>query len=514
MDWLALMNRLADGVTAHSSQLSALHTALLILFLLWCLPDLLESLRRASRLTKALLLGGVVLAGVARALAIPALTRHVFDGHEADYYDVWRGVSSGMGQGYRASDWMHFLYGTLGPLFGGSGEALVILTLILSLFTLILMWMWVRDLSGSDPAGLWAVALLAVDPVHGFWASSAYNVQLPLSMSLLALVALERTIRRPSMPGMALVGVAFGAAVAARSEALLVAIPLLWRALTHLPRLARDRRLLGVSLLTLPAVVWPILSGMRGLSGQSNSAYMQEMFEQQVWMLDYLRPWGEVWAVAGLLVCSALLWRLQPTLRSTLGMLWSIPLVHHLTYALFDDYDFRHTLLPRVALVAIVAMGIVAGKSFALRLPAFAVWNGVLVSLMLGLQDVSHRYYAGPEDFYQHEPRFQTAPYVQLDAYQGCIFIVEDAYYGRYARASHFELYTQRDWARLLERSQGCVLFVYDLENFQASSRSIDGRALKVMKLYSLTLLGKRIDRQAEHYSLIFRVDGRVKGPG
>lgn len=512
MDCTASLNRLADAVAARANGFAALHTVLLLALLLFTLPAMTESLRRASHRTRLSLVGLLGLAGVLRAVVIPALSRHVFDGHEADYYDVWRGAQSSVGEGYRASEWLAFLYDWGGPLFGGNGQALVVLQLLLSLVSLGLIWQWTRDLAGQDRAGLWAVGIVSLDPVLGFWASSAYNILLPFTCSLLALVAVERAIRRPSAAMLGLAGVAFAASVAGRPEALLVALPIAWRLLSHARRLLMVPRGLLALAAGLSLTAWPVLCGMKGLSGATSTDYMREMFAQQWYGLYWFTPWQHGWVLSGLAVLSVRVVRRLPGGLGLILMLVALITSHHLAYALFDDYDFRHTLLPRVAFVVWLVLGLEAVRGVE-RLVGLALALAVAGLLLLGLLDVRHRYYAGPEDFYRYESRLQTSPYVNLENYRGCIFVAEDLYYGRFARASHFELYTHRDWARLQERSSGCVLFVYDLENFQASSRSIDGRALKVSELYRLELLGKVIDKQAEHYSLVFRVLGRADEP-
>lgn len=517
MDWAARLNFLADQVSARADLFSALHSLVLMALLVMTFPVMMEPWRRASTLTRRLLLLTLLAAALIRLLVIPAWARHVYDGHEADYYDVWRGARSSVGEGYRASEWMVFLYRLLGPLLGGSGRALVVLQVMTSLVSLMWFWQWVRDLTGQERAGLWAVLLASLDPVLGFWASSAYNIQLPLTCAVLSLAALERAIRRPAASLLGLSAVAFAASVAGRPESMLVALPLAWRCLPNFRRLCSAPSALPALLGGLSLTLWPILSGMKGMAGANSPDYMREMFGQQWKLLLWFNPWGTPWLLAALGVVGVLVVRMLAReggwLRALAlpGMLLGVIVSHQLAYALFDDYDYRHTLLPRLALMTLLALGMELSQGMEKAIP-LATALAASTLLVHGLVDVRHRYYAGPEDFYRHEPLLQTASYVNLDELRGCIFVAEDLYYGRFARASHFELYTQRDWKKLTTRSNDCVLFVYDLENFQASSRSIDGRAHKVMALYRMELLGKVIDRQAEHYSLVYRVLGRRDG--
>lgn len=534
MDGAAWLNAVADGVARQAGTLSALHTLVLVLLLGLGARGLLEPLRRAAPLEQLWLGLGLLAAAGLRTFYVPALSRHVFDGHEADYYDVWRGVQSGLGDGYRASEWMRFLYAQLGPWLGGQGQWLVLLTLLLSVLTLPLVWVWARELTGREAVARWALLLLVLDPVHAFWASSAYNIQLPFSMSVLSLTALERGIRRGSPLLLALSTVALGAALAARGEALLIGVVWGLRIVLHFRRTLLPSAARLALLLPLPFLAWPVLAGMQGLGGQTSRDYMLELWRQQWWLLDYLAPYDRG-SFLGLLGGMLLLvgW-IQVPLRAVFGVLLLGIFSHHLAYALFDDYDFRHTLFPRLGYAVLVG-GVLAfqrdawtsilekalknkslGDHFKSRFELL-IRGGSHALLLLpllwglgkGMQDMAERYYAHPEDYFAQEPRLQQGPFVNLDDHKGCIFVVEDIYYSRFARASHFELYTQKEYEKLLSRSGGCILFVLDLENYQASSRSIDGRALKLRRWYQLTPLGRRIDRQAEHYSLIFRVEGR-----
>lgn len=354
MDGAAWINAVADAVARQADVLAGLHTLVLVGLLGLSLRTLLEPLRRAAFWAQIWLLVAMIAAGVLRAVYIPALTRHVFDGHEADYYDVWRGVQSGLGEGYRASEWMRFLYAQLGPLFGGSGQALVVLTLLLSVLTLPLVWVWARELSNRESLASWTVSLLVLDPVHAFWASSAYNIQLPFSLSMLSLAALERGIRRGAPLLLALSTVALGAAVAARGEALLIGVVWGLRVLLHLRRTLVPGGSRLALLFPLLSVVWPVLAGLQGLGGQTSTEYMLELWRQQWWLLDYLQPYAHPLIWGGLLLLWPVLLRSVP-LRSVLLVLGVGIVVHQLAYALFDDYDFRHTLFSRVALVVVVS---------------------------------------------------------------------------------------------------------------------------------------------------------------
>jgi len=507
MDWSARYNLIRGVLVAWQQPIIMAELVVLAILLLAGGKAVMEPLRRASARARAWLIGSMVGAFLVRAVWIPALSRHLYDGHEADYFDVWRGVREGIDGGYRVSELMVSLYRWGGPWFDGSGQSLVMVQILFATLLLPLVWIWLKDLTGSEAAGLWAGLLLTLDPVLGFWASSAYNIHQPVLLSVASLTVLERAFRRGSAGLLALALVLWATAIAARPEALLIAPPILWRLWVH-------RRLLGrhlpwwIALLgPLPWILWPFFVGKPAGGDRNPWAYMWEMFRQQILLVDYFRPYDHGLALIGVGIAGALLWRQSRIGRQVLGMSLAIVVIHHLAYAFFDDYGFRHTLLPRVALSCLMGVA-VAGIRLERGTKAVqsALAATVIIPLVLATSDIAQRYYADAETFFQMEPAFQTAPYFRLETHRHCVFIAESGYYQQFYHASHFQLYSRPERLKLREKYGACVLYVYDLENFQASSRAIDGRALKIRKWFALELLGKRIDHTRDNYSLIYRV--------
>lgn len=466
--------------------------------------------RQASvRSSRGMLMGMGLLAVFVRLGLVPALTRHTYDGHEADYFDAWRGVGHSLGVGYRASDWMGWLYSSVGGLFGGSGLALMLLTLASSLLAIPCVYYVARRLGASPTGSAVACLLLAIDPVHAFWASSAYNIELPFVLLMAAWASLELGNKTGQLAPLLASGFFLSTAVAARAESVLLAPVLLVRLLTAGPRQRRP----------LPLMVWlgsmtPMLIHLaleaQALAGQAPGEYAAELAQQQWSLWIYLSPWSqagirELWLCVWVLTLAR-----SPWTRAPLVLCLLLVLGQHAATIRFDDYDFRHTLLSRAALA--LGMGICwsalceGGRLARFRLPAMGVVGALCLLLIWTTYGLGKRYYADWELFLHDVPEFASAPHLNLEQYKTCVFVAEDAYYARFMRASHFELYTQRDRERLSQRGQGCILFVLDLENYQASSRAIDGRAAKIAHFYSLTLLGKVVDREAEHASLVYQV--------
>ncbi len=489
---------------------------------------LLEPFRRTSRRHLVALALIVVAAAGVRAGVIPALSSHVFDGHEADYFDVWRHASPEPDFAYRASGVLRQLYRWIGPVFGGSGWWLVVLHILASLLISVLVWSWLCDLTENEEAGLWAGALLAADPVLGFWSSSAYNILLPFVCSVAALAVLERAIRRVSPVAMAGAMGWWAAAVALRPEAVLLAVPLAWR-LSAVRRIVLSHTGWWASL-ALPSILvaaYLVLGQQTHLGG--GSAYLLSMFRRQVLMLDFLSPYARPSGLVAIGVAVVAIWTVWPRRRGLVLFFLGTAASQHLAFALFDDYGYRHTLVVRLCLASLAGAGLVAAHAFAderanrTRWPVWAragaapstvlcLFLAILLPALRDTSDVAQRYYASAETFFLADHRFRETDDLDMHAYSACVWIAESGCIDTAIRASHFELFDDSRRKELEARSGGCVLFAYDRENYQASSRSIHARAVKVARFFELELIGRIVEPDRDCYALVFKVQRPRRG--
>ncbi len=521
MDWTHWIDLLGTVVQGRTELLLGVHLAILGTLVAAEAGTLLEPFRRAPR-GQFLGLGGLVAgAWVIRAWVIPALSRHLFDGHEADYFDVWRHASPPPDFAYRTSLALRVLYRWLGPVFDGSGWWLVTLHLLVSLLLVPMVWSWVGDLVEDPEAGLWAAAIIALDPVVGFWASSAYNVLLPFVCSVAALASWERGIRRARPLSLMLGTTWWALAVAFRAESVLLLVPLVWR-LLKARRLIRARfAWWSAMLLPLGLVAAQFLAGRQGAIGHEGIAYMERMFQRQVLMFDLLTPFSDGPVLLSLALGLGTAWIVRVRHRWVIPFLLVTAATQHLAFAFFDDYGFRHTLIMRLCLAGLAGLGLAAvhqavqqgtvaphGSPFRrfAFLPTLTLFLIMAAPLAKGIADVAQRYYASGTDFFQADTRFRTTPDLDPRDHASCAWIAESDCLDLPIRASHFQLFNDIDRQSLAERSGNCILFAYDRENFQASSRSIHARAVKLARFFHLELIGRVVEPERDCYALVFRV--------
>ena len=151
-----------------ASWIPVMPSALAAVLVVWGLMGL----RKHLRLSKEVL-GVLAIAVVVRLLWMP-VELHIFDGHEAEYFDIFRGeraISRGSVMLYPALQW---LYAGLGKI-GSQPWLLLSVSVLGSLVSIVATFGIGRRLFGGRAAVTGAV-LLSVWGNHAFWASSAYNV--------------------------------------------------------------------------------------------------------------------------------------------------------------------------------------------------------------------------------------------------------------------------------------------------------------------------------------------------
>ena len=466
------------------------------------------------RLALALAAVGV-LALVVRLGWLPALTRHSFDGHEADYWDLFRGERS-PGRGgtvlYPAMQWGWWLLGRVLP---AEPRLPVVLMGLVGAASTATLGAAVARLS-VPRAGVAAALVVALHPVHAAWSTSAYNVILPWAFGALALLATASLVRppaplRPRHAGALglVLGSALALVLATRLEAAAWAGPcgllLLatrgagtssWRErLPALPGL-----LLGLVLAALAA--WPLLfpgevpgAGERALAFQVNRD-----------LLLPHAPFDTAPALALLVMGAGLaLWRWPlPTLA-----LSALTIGNHLLLATFDDFSDRHALTGLAGVAWALgagalawgpasltggAAGAVGGPSGgARRMGAALAVAGLLVTAS-GLPQMRTLFYAEDAVFLA---TLQAPPWQELPVYTPdrvptavappgqCGWVAEDPRVARDPPISHFNLLDPVEADRL-RGPDGCLRWCADIQDWRWSSRGVRDRAQRLHHLYEL----------------------------
>jgi hypothetical protein len=449
-----------------------------------------------------------VLALFVRLLWVPALEMHQFDGHEAEYWDLFRGVREPTRGGtvmVPAMQWFWWLSGVVLP----ASHALVVVISALVGVVSIGFAAGALGLLVGPQVG-WATAiLLALHPSHAAWSSSAYNIIFPHLFGCMALFAAAVSARRSSPPG----GWAW---VAAASLALSVALRLdsgtMGLAVLGLVLSVRPSGM-GVgerfrqwfpagmgSVFMAGLCAWPMVwpgalpgSGERALS-----------FETNINFFDVYHPFDGVvgWVLLG--VAAAIGLRRH---RRVVLPLFALVLAHHLIMATFDDFGERHIVVVLPALVGLFSIGwTTIGRGGWL---AVAVMAGVQAD---DLQDLRQRYY-GSEATYVS--LLDTPRWGNLERNQWkpslpgeCGWVAEDDRVARNPPISHFNILDPVE-EQAHRSTDGCLLWCVDVQDWRWSSRGVRDRALRLAHLFPLRPAFVVTDQNTGYGCLVMEVGQR-----
>ena len=452
---------------------------------------LLAVIRRTPRLNSISPLWPTALfcAFLIRILWIPAWSDHQYDGHEAEYGDLFSGIREPSRGGPVLYPTMQWFWWLLGGLLPADPRIPVLFSALFGTASVgLLARAW--SLLAARPAAPYLLAFFALHPSHAAWSSSAYNIILPFFFLSLAIWATARwlTTREPSPAEPLLAAAAAALLVATRLDAApaLGLLPLLVWAWPHRPPL---RHLLLPSILALilgAAAAAPILFPGE-LPGEGER--LRSLRDQFFWFAPY-RPLDSFIFFAGLpLVVLAFRANVRLTLSGLL-----IALLHHTILATFDDFADRHALfvLPALSLPLALAFRPVPHRANSLApLPTIAL----LALLVHGLQNQRQRYYA-PDERWQAQitappwrdlPRWSLTT-VSQDRAQGCPWVVEDHRLASDPPLSHFNLLDPVEVSNL-RGPQGCLRWCLDAGDWRWSSRGIRDRSLRIAHLYRLEAL-------------------------
>jgi hypothetical protein len=440
---------------------------------------------------------GVVLALAlaVRVLWVP-LGRHEFDGHEAEYLEIFlgnRALTQGGTLLYPAMQWLYRGMG-IGPDWPWLLQAFSVAAALVGIAAFV---GFVTRLT-SRPVGLAAGTALALLGNHAAWSSSVYNVVLPLTLALVALWALAVLIRRGDPLGAGLLaGGAAALAVATRLETLLVAPIGVALLLVYRPPKAQLwlPGLVGGALLGVAAAWYITWSGETPGTGQRALAWSTNRT-----LFTYWAPWDRWWMWPSALVGLGLCARKWPGLAGVVGV--SVVGLH-CVMATFDDFGARHVLVGQVLLAACV--GALVLEKWAWPLVAVAA-GGLLVDLV----ELRARFYASEEAF--AESLDPELPRWTVDELGPCALICEDSrVVPEGEQLSHFNLLDPAEFDGL-RADHGCVYWLVGLQDHRWSSRAVRDRTQRLEHLYALEPRAV-VQRDADGYvGLVVEVNDRRSG--
>ena len=438
--------------------------------------------RSAFSVTPTMLALAVLAFGV-RLWWIPALDVHVYDGHEAEYWDLFRGMRAPTRGGTVMIPGMQWLWWMLGHVLPAWPKLPVVLMSVVGVASIGLVG-GTFGLLGGRLAGTIAALILVANPAHAAWSSSAYNVILPFFFCAMATFSAAWSTRQDRVP-FALklwVGTSLILAVALRMDTGMIALPVVAWLLTQghrgtvLQQLRSWAPAGALTLLMAGACIWPMIwpGGLPG-DGERSVAIFNNITFLQVY-----GPFGGEAGLALLLLATIVVARERATLA------WSLvafAVAHHLMMATFDDFGERHALvaLPAFAGVLGLASRHLFGRAAAL------VALGLSVA---GTADLSERYYGSEDAFvalldgedYADLPRVDIREVPPSD----CGWVAEDPRVAANPVASHFNILRPEEVASL-RGSDGCLRWCVDVQDWRWSSRGIRDRARRLSHIYVLS---------------------------
>ena len=448
---------------AWTTVLPALPGVILLLWGLW-------GIRRHLRVTLSLA-GVLLLALFVRFVWFP-VELHEFEGHEATYLDIFLGKEA-LGQGgYMLYPAMQWLYAGLGKFSHNTGMLWAV-SGAGSLLSIAATYGIGRRLFGVK-RGLVAAGLIAIWGSHAFWASSAYNVALPLGLGLTALWALVLCAQEAEkIPAAAVAAGAAVLAVSTRAECVLLAPIGLVLYASLRPRL--NRKVIGVLVVGAGLAFWALslLSSGGPLPGSGERGDALSL------NLSYLGFWAPFGGWALLLLVPALVVGFQRNRRSTL--LLSVALLYvHVAISTFNDVGFRHTLLGSW-LVALLLSALIELRW------GWPVLLGTVYLLFSHTSDVADRYYMTGDRFSKN---LAGAPEFPLAKLSECVLIWDDNPDAKEGEGkSHFNLLYPAPGEDLWGLN-GCVYWVFTHKDAGWRSLAVRDRALRIEDQFRLEPVG------------------------
>ena len=500
------MNPLSSWLHDHDGLLT------LSLLLVWLAlvfasaRPLRDSFGAMDRRVRIALLVAAVLAFLISTLWMPGLSRFEALGHEASYMECFTTrpmdgsstvVSPANTHGwepYVTYPLIRWTYWLVGGLVGrpDSPAALLLLNSAFRAASVLLLAWAAFVLSGRGAAAVAAGLLMAAHPWHAFWGAALYNVAMPYffvsSTLLMALLAWR-------------LGSGRLLAAAAASGCLVVAGRVEWGVLA--PCLAVLLLGLGPSWgraggilhprFWAPGIVLAVVVGAAlFLSGGQLTeqggyhdmlGYLQTL-GRQAWIVDLLEPFHTPWAWA--LVgggAFAMVRAGRGGARAVLGLLGFFVL-GHLALSTFNDYSFRHGMVPMLGLVLLSAMLGPAVLHADRRIAAIAalLLLAQVGTSLAGVQRIASRYYLSQDEFFEQHPGFQgpelTAPSVESGA---CFVITDNERHWQMGIAgSHFNLMDPGEAVTHWRRFDGCILWLFDNAGYRYDGLAVPPRTAKL----------------------------------
>lgn len=476
---------------------------------------ILESWRDLGpRMQWTLVLLGI--AGMLLPLLLFPTERYAPLGHEASYFECFKGEQSPS----NAAGWhafvtypmLRWLYWAIGGLVGrdsGPGVLLLLNAAATGLGVVLFAW-FARVISEEDATGVAAGFFLVIHPVHAFWGAAIYHTAIPYSLAAGCLV-LSLLAWREGCARLLLAAAACGVTMASLRIEWGILAPGLALLLTGLgPAWGRHSGVLRVRFwapaLLLTAFGAVLAFGLGGAltqqGGYHGVAGYLETIGRQGFFRSIFEPWDH-----GLQLFSSLFGLLVWGFGKSLG--WRAPagvlgfvLVTHLGLATFNDYGYRHALLPGMGLILMTSF---LAPGLRVSFGPYRAFSAGLLVLALGtsflsLGEAADRYYATEEQFMESELGFAGGDDIDPATLEDgtCYLVTDSERLWQLARdrlasgvesdmmvGSHFNLMDPGEAVTHYRSHGGCVRWLYDVSQYRWDSLGGRVRAAKMEYWFS-----------------------------
>ena len=216
-------------------------------------------------------------------------------------------------------------------------------------------------------------------------------------------------------------------------------------------------------------------------------------FRQHLAWPDLWHPYDSVLTWAALAVGAVTLVRAK-RLRTLAGMA-GLVFTFHLPYTIYYDYSTRHTMLSVALMAAVAGLGVAVAweRGGPLRIAAAAMALACAIPSCVSLAQLRTRYYGDPSMLYAAVDAGAWDRELELTDFmqQGCYLITEwPPLWERTPCGSHVNMADPMDRPEILVEHDGCVLWMYDVDNVMWTSRDVHMRAAKLMWLYDWEVAG------------------------
>jgi len=506
---------LIEFISDHDGHVALLQVLLLVTALGVAWRPILESWRDlGSRMQWTLVLLG--LAGMLLPLLLFPTERYAPLGHEASYFECFTGQKTPSNAGgwhafvtYPMLRWSYWAIGGLVGRDSGPGVLLLLNAAATGVGVVLFAW-FARVISEEDATGVAAGLFLVVHPVHAFWGAAIYHTAIPYSLAAGCLV-LSVLAWREGCARLFLAAAACGVTLAALRIEWGILAPGLALMLAGLgPAWGRHSAVLRVRFwapaLLLTAFGALLVFGLGGALTQQGGYHGVAGYLETIGRQGFFRAVFEPWDHGTQLFSSLfglLVWGFGKKLgwRAPAGVLGFV-VITHLGLATFNDYGYRHALLPSMGLIlmtAFLAPGLRA--SFG---PYRGFSAGFLVlgfgTSLLSLGEAADRYYATEEQFLASDLGFSRTDGLDPEALEdgSCYLVTDSERLWQLARdrlaagigddmmvGSHFNLMDPGEAVTHYRSHRGCVLWLYDVSQYRWDSLGGRVRAAKMRYWFS-----------------------------